>query len=178
MDTERRARIAVTVEGFKLPRYEEIPDVGLFLEQTVKYVNSYLSALPGAAITGSMVGNYVKMGLVANPVKKQYDRERIAYIFFIAVVKPVLSLDQIKLFMGLQKRTYPADVAYGYFREELKNVLDVVFGLKDKLDAVGSDRMTDEKDMLRNTIITVAHKIYLDRFFEAVANEDSRGEES
>ena len=178
MDTERRARIAGTVEGFKLPRYEEIPDVGLFLEQTVKYVNSYLSALPGAAITGSMVGNYVKMGLVANPVKKQYDRERIAYIFFIAVVKPVLSLDQIKLYMGLQKRTYPADVAYGYFREELKNVLDVVFGLKDKLDAVGSDRMTDEKDMLRNTIITVAHKIYLDRFFEAVANEDSRGEES
>ncbi len=176
MNQERRSQIAGTVEGFKLPKYEEIPDVGLFLEQTVKYVNSYLSALSGAAITGSMVGNYVKMGLVANPVKKQYDRERIAYIFFIAVVKPVLSLDQIKLFMGLQKRTYPVDVAYGYFREELKNVLDVVFGLKEKLDSVGSDRTTDEKDMLRNTIITVAHKIYLDRFFEAVANEDHRGE--
>lgn len=172
MNTERRARIAVTVEGFKLPRYEEIPDVGLFLEQTVKYVNSYLSALPGAAITGSMVGNYVKMGLVANPVKKQYDRERIAYIFFIAVVKTVLSLDQIGLFMGLQKRSYPTDVAYDYFREELKNILDVVFGLKEKLDAVGSDRATDERDMLRNAIITVAHKIYLDRFFEAVAEEN------
>ena len=31
------------IEQFRLPRYREIPDVGLYLDQTVKYVNRYLA---------------------------------------------------------------------------------------------------------------------------------------
>ena len=38
------------------------------------------------------------------------------------------------------------------------------------MDSVGMDS-TDEKIMLRNTIITIAHKIYLDKYFEALATE-------
>ena len=42
------------VEKFRLPRYSEIPSVGLYLEQTTKYINSLLSPL-GFEITGSMI---------------------------------------------------------------------------------------------------------------------------
>ena len=33
------------IEAFRLPRSREIPDVGLYLEQAVKYVNSFLAPL-------------------------------------------------------------------------------------------------------------------------------------
>ena len=49
-----------TIEGFRLPRYREIPNVGLYLEQVAKYINGYLNVLGYADITPSMISNYVK----------------------------------------------------------------------------------------------------------------------
>ncbi len=152
------------IRKFELPRYGEIPDVGLYLEQTCKYISGYLEPLGNISITSTMISNYVKMGLVSNPVKKQYNREQIAYIMYIAVAKNVLSLEHIQLMLELRKKSYDSEVAYEYFRLEFKNVLQYVFGIKDELEAVGVDN-TSEKTMLRNTIITVAHKVYLDMCF-------------
>ena len=81
--------LANAIKDFHLPKYTEIPNVGLYLEQTAKYISEALSPLFKNAITGSMNSNYVKKGLVSNPVKKQYDREQIAYLIFIALVKNV-----------------------------------------------------------------------------------------
>ena len=47
------------ISGFRLPRYEQIPDVGLYLEQTVRYVNSFLAPLGEVELTASMASNYV-----------------------------------------------------------------------------------------------------------------------
>ena len=161
MEQMIRDVIGASVKAFRLPRYEEITDVGLYLEQTAHCLTEYLKPLD-IAVTGSMVSNYVKRDLVKNPVKKLYDRERIAYLLFIAVAKSVLPLEDIQLMIRIQQATYAPEVAYNYFCCELENVLQLVFGLKDTLDEVGVEH-TDAKVMLRNTIITVAHKIYLDK---------------
>ena len=157
------------LNNFRLPLYREIPDVGLYLEQTTRYISQLLEPLGEGAVTASMISNYVKKGLVANPVKKQYDRERIAYLIFIVLAKSVLSLDNLARFIQMQKRTYTAEKAYDYFCLELENVLSFVFGQKLVLEDVGSDS-TDEKKMLRYTIIAIAHKIYLERSFAAIDN--------
>ena len=157
-----------TILRFSLPTYEQIPDVGLFLEQVCKYINDYLSVLPGFGLTTSMISNYVKKGIIANPVKKQYSREQIAYLFFIAVVKTVLSLEDIQLLIRLQQMIYPSQRAYDYFRLELRNVLEYVFELKDQPDLIGTDN-TQEKAILRNAIIAVAHKVYLNQMLSFAA---------
>ena len=72
------------VKDFYLPTYEQIPDMGLYLEQTVKYVNNCFENFPEMQLTASMVSNYVKKGLISNPVKKLYYREQIAHLIFIA----------------------------------------------------------------------------------------------
>lgn len=167
MDQSVKEEILESIRGFSLPRYEEIPNVGLYLEQTSKYISEYLEKLGDFTLTGSMISNYVKKGLVANPVKKQYTREQIAYLIFIAVGKSVLSMEDIRLLFALQKEIYTPQKAYDYFCTELENVLLFVFGLKDTLDTVGNDN-TDTKNLLRNTIITVAHKVYLDKAFAAL----------
>ena len=79
-----------------LPAYDQIPNVGLYLEQVTKFLNEYLEPLGCPPLTGSMISNYVKKGLLRNPVKKQYDREHIAVLLIIAVVKTVLSLEEVQ----------------------------------------------------------------------------------
>lgn len=59
----------MNIEEFRLPRYAQIPDVGLYLEQVVRYVNSHLAILGEPALTSSMVSNYVKQRLIPAPQK-------------------------------------------------------------------------------------------------------------
>ena len=148
------------IEEFRLPRYREIPNVGLYLDQTVKYINSYLAPLGNMEITASMVSNYVKKGLIPNPVKKQYGRDLVAYLFFIAVAKSVLSLDALSVFLRLQQRTYPLQKAYDYFCDEFENVLQFTFEIKDCIELRGEDS-SDEKRLLYTCIVAAVQKIYL-----------------
>lgn len=158
------------LNNFRLPRFHEIPDVGFYLEQTTRYISQLLEPLGEGNVTGSMISNYVKKGLVANPVKKRYNREQIAYLIFVALAKNVLSLDILNQFIQMQKRTYSAEKAYDYFCNELENMIAFVFGQKLTLEDVGEDE-TAEKEMLRNTIIAIAYKIYLERSFAALSEE-------
>lgn len=167
-----KEKIAASIGSFHLPAYNEIPDVGLYLEQTAKYISDYLAPLQYGPVTGSMISNYVKKGLIQSPVRKQYSREQIAYLIFIAIAKAVMSMDDLRLMMNIQRKTYTSQVAYEYFRAELDNVLEYVFGLKPDLETIGH-QVTDEKIMLRNMIIAVAHKVYLDKLFAVLREEGS-----
>ncbi len=158
-----------TVMNFKLPKYNEIPNVGLYLEQTAKYISD-IGHVGQIQVTGSMISNYVKKGLISNPVKKQYSREQIAYLIFITMAKSVLSMEDIKLLIEIQKRTYEPEVAYTYLAEEFENVLGYVFGLKPEMETIGRNNH-DAKVMLRNLIITIAHKAYLEMCFKYYRNE-------
>ena len=170
MNRQHQEEMTAAIRAFRLPRYEEIPNVGLYLEQAAKYINEYLLPLQEGGITGSMISNYVKKHLVANPVKKQYDRDQIAYLLFISVVKGVLSLDNVGTLLEIQKKDYPSQVAYNYFCTELEQVLQAVFGLGDALPVLAPDADTG-KVLLHNVVITVAHKIYLEKCFGALGAE-------
>ena len=69
MNLKINKEIADSMANFSLPRYDELPTVGFFLEQTVEYINQVLEPLNGLQITSSMVRNYVKQGLISNPGK-------------------------------------------------------------------------------------------------------------
>ena len=109
---------------FHLPTYKEIPSVGLYLDQTSKYINECLKDLDDMEITNSMISNYVKKDLIANPVKKQYGRDQIAYLIFIAMTKSSLSLDDVKNLFDLQKQEYSCEEAYTYFRDLFEKYYD------------------------------------------------------
>ena len=171
MKQETKQQISRSVQDFRLPRYHEIPNVGLYLEQATKLICEYLAPLQENAITGSMISNYVKKGLVSNPVKKQYSREQIAYLFFIAVAKSILSLDALTGFIHLQTQTYDLPKAYDYFAEEFENLLQFTFELKDTIESVGEDT-SDEKRLLYSCIAAVVQKVYLEKCLRAIASED------
>lgn len=173
MNKNKKGEISNSVQNFHLPKFNEIPDVGLFLEQVTKYVSDYLSPLTKNPITSSMISNYVKKEIIPRPVKRLYFREHIVYIIFIAIAKNVLPLEHLQTFIEMQKKTYDIEIAYEYFCMEFENVLLYVFEKKDTLDMIGIDD-TDEKYMLRNTIIAVVHKFYLEKCFERIEENNKR----
>ena len=148
---------------FRLPRFFEIPDVGLYLEQTTKYINGYLEPI-GFEITSSMIRNYVKQGLVKNPEQKQYFADHIGHLIAITVLKNVLSLENIATLFEYQRKVYTDPVAYDYFCMELENMIFHQFGLKESVDKIGNTS-SSEKKMLRSAIIAVSHIIFLESCF-------------
>lgn len=169
MKPETKQQVAEALMEFRLPRYHEIPTVGLYLEQTAKYINEYLLPLQETMLTTSMISNYVKKDLIPNPVKKLYYRDQIAYLFFIAVAKNVLSLDALIGFIKLQQQTYDLPKAYNYFCDELENLLQFTFDLKGTLEVLGEDN-TDEKKLLYTCIVSAVQKVYLEKCLKAIAD--------
>lgn len=177
MQPSIQAEIARSVRDFALPRYDQIPDTGLYLEQTARYISPYLSALGQAGLTGSMISNYVKQKLISSPVKKRYNRDQIARLIFIALIKSVLSIEEIQLLLRLQQRTHSIQTAYAYFCMEFENVLLYTLGAKDALEELGSES-SDERTLLRNAIVAVAHKVYLKKYCQALEVRLAEGERS
>ena len=171
MEQMLRDHINASIEALHLPAYQEIPDVGLYLEQTAKYISDALTPIQDMPITGSMISNYVKKGLISKPVRKQYSREQIAQLIFIAAAKSVVSMDDLNLMLSVQRKTYSIQVAYDYFRDELYQMLTYVFSRKGEMDALDT-QAAEEKVMLRNAVITVAHKIYLDKLFAVLRTQN------
>lgn len=153
------------IEGFRLPRYAQIPDVGLYLEQVVRYVNTHLAPLGEPELTISMVSNYVKQGLISSPIKKSYTAEHLARLMFIAVVKPVVPLEGLRMMFSIQGDNYTLPTAYNYFCDEFENMLGAAFGLAPAREGLG-ETQSDAKDLLRNTIVATVNKVYLDRYLE------------
>lgn len=170
MKQETKQQISLSVQNFRLPRYNEIPNVGLYLEQASKYICEYLAPLGENTLTSSMISNYVKKGLISSPVKKQYSREQLAYLLFIALAKNILSLDALAEFIHLQKDTYSLEKAYNYFCEEFENLLFFSFELKDTVDSA-YDIVSDEKRLLYTCIVAVVQKVYLEKCLQSIAAE-------
>lgn len=161
---------AEIVRGFRLPRYQEIPTVGLYLEQTAQYIGGYLEPLGEFALTPSMISNYVKKDLIASPVKKRYSRDQLSYLFFIAVAKSVLSLDALGDFIQIQQKTYDLEKAYDYFCGEFENVLQFTFEVRDMMEELGEENSM-EKRLLDTCIVAAVQKIYLEKHLRLLVDE-------
>ena len=174
MKTETKCRVAACAAGFALPRYADLPQMGLYLDQTVQYVNSYFRTFCGVELTSSMVSNYVKKGILSHPVRKKYARDQIASLMYIAVSKTVLSMENIDALFKMQRAHCSAGAAYDYFCDEMENCLPFVFGCTREIRDLAVDA-ADEKLLLRSTILAAANKMYLDCCFNALRQEEISG---
>ena len=83
---------------FSYPEWDEIPNIDLYLDQVLLYVNKVCSPISLAkekGLTASMVNNYVKHGYISKPEKKKYQRKQIARLIAITTLKSVFSIQEI-----------------------------------------------------------------------------------
>ncbi|MDO4521486.1 MAG: DUF1836 domain-containing protein [Erysipelotrichaceae bacterium] len=152
------------LKSFSMPAYEQIPDVGLYLDQVAKFINSFLTAFPEMTVTPSMISNYAKQKLISRINKKTYNRQQIAALIMIALSKTVISIDHVKQMLEeLRQTDETLEEAYTLFAKSLAEMLHSLAD-NDSFTAVNAGNDTDR--MMRNIVIAIAHKMYLEKYFE------------
>ena len=85
---------------FSLPSWDQIPDLGLYMEQVITFVRGCLRNFEDGTeepvITASAVNNYVRKKFMPQPVKKRYYRTHLAYLLIICTLKQAISIAEIQ----------------------------------------------------------------------------------
>lgn len=109
--------------SFKMLRYNEIPDIDLYMDQTIIYLNKRLMILTkndDSIITSSMINNYVKAGIIPSPISKKYSKKHIAYIICVCFFKQILSMNEIKVLFDYIKFNENEEKSYNFFCENIE----------------------------------------------------------
>lgn len=156
--------------NFRLPRWNEIPDIDLYIDQVVSYLENYLSNYIknenekklDKIITKTMINNYVKHEVIKPPVNKKYSREHIAYLFVIFILKQNYSMDEIKKLITLALDTSSIKDAYNRFCSEVEKAIKMTFTRNNYLN---STNLSEEQYILRNVVQSFANKLYVQKIF-------------
>lgn len=105
--------MSAILRKYQLPRWEEFPDLVLYMDQLTVLLNRYLAIGDGGeekTVTASMINNYVKMKIMPPPVKKKYGRAHLAYLVVICSLKDALGISAIE-------KMFPPDLDETMLRE-------------------------------------------------------------
>lgn len=88
------------INEYRLPAWEDIPDLGLYMEQVLSLLTEYLDYLPPELkdeqfITAATINNYVRNRYMPKPFKKKYYRIHIAYLVMICTLKQSLTISTL-----------------------------------------------------------------------------------
>ena len=104
--------------NFSYPKWEDIPNIDLYLDQVLLYVNQVCAPVSpdkDKGLTASMVNNYVKHGYLTKPDKKKYQRKQIARLIAITTLKSVFSIQEIAQTLNTLQTQASSDQLYDAF---------------------------------------------------------------
>lgn len=136
---------------FKLPSYDELPPISLYMEQVVSYVDDCLNPLfendNNDLVTPFMVNNYVKAKIIDAPSEKKYNKNHIGYLMAISLLKSVVPMKDIATFIDLDKH-YSGDRKnlYNFFKSiQEESIEKEVHKVKIRLDSLLKDAKKNSK---------------------------------
>lgn len=143
--------------NFHIPRWEELPNIDLYLDQVVTLLENSLKTLVSlkdekktTVITKTMINNYVKQGILKPPVNKKYSKENIARLIVICILKQIYSINDINSLIKLALETSGIEISYNKFCLLIEKSIDCVFNKKDFI--YDDEEITEERYMLKNVV--------------------------
>lgn len=158
---------AQRLAALRLPRFEAIPDIGLYMDQLIGYLEDTLAPLyqPGEKIiTRSMVNNYVKQGVLASAAGKRYSRDHVAYLVVICTLKQTFSIAEIDRLIRMQIASFDTPTAYNYYCDALEKALGALFSPEpaSPQGLVSGENVGDfERDLVLASTAAVAYTLYI-----------------
>lgn len=113
--------------NFSYPKWEDIPNIDLYLDQVLLYVNQVCAPVSpdkDKGLTASMVNNYVKHGYLTKPDKKKYQRQQIARLIAITTLKSVFSIQEIAQTLNTLQTQASSDQLYDAFVDYMNHGID------------------------------------------------------
>lgn len=155
----------IDISDFHIPRWNELPNIDLFLEQVVTLINTSLKPYlffgdddkeDNELLTKTMINNYVKHGIIEPPIKKQYSKSQVAKLFAICVLKQVYSMDDIKILLAMALKS-EIQISYDKFCLLFEEALDCAYNKKDYID---HSYTNDYQYLLKTVLLSCSYKIY------------------
>ena len=85
--------------------WDQLPDFALYMDQVLSYMDRQVIRFgDDDALTAAMVNNYTKSGLVPRAEGKKYNREHLAYLTAICILKRVMSARDMDLLLQEELR--------------------------------------------------------------------------
>ncbi|HEM3663989.1 TPA: DUF1836 domain-containing protein [Streptococcus suis] len=107
-----------------IPYWHELPDLDLYLDQVLLYVNQTTNSselLEQKSLTASMINNYVKHKQLEKPVKKKYQKQQVARLIALTILKNVFSIQEISQTLNLLLQTDSSETLYNHFVDCMRN---------------------------------------------------------
>lgn len=161
------------IEKFHMPRWEELPEIDLYLDQVVSFIDKYLlyylndddqkdDKKEQNVLTKTMINNYVKQKIMEAPVKKKYNRNNIAYLFVICILKQCYSINDIDKLIKFTLKDTALEIAYNRFCDVLESALKSTFIDK---KFIYEKSTTSNGYVLLNVVQTIASKLYVEKIY-------------
>lgn len=115
----------------ELPSWDEFPEIELYMDQVVILTTKYLAHLGSLLdedkpVTPAMINNYVKMGLLPAPTKKRYNKDHLACLIMVCILKRSLSMSVIQKLIPVGKNSEEVGATYEAFRLNRKRSVEYV----------------------------------------------------
>lgn len=117
---------------FHCPRWEELPNLGLYMDQVLIVVEGALRPLfpsDPVLLTATMVNNYVKQQILPPSEKKKYGRNHLATLITITLLKRVLSVAEMGVVLRVLSQTREPAEGYDLLCDQLEHRLTGRAGL-------------------------------------------------
>ena len=165
------------INKFHIPRWNELPNVDLYLDQVVNLINSTLSPYIFLnndkkkeniqVLTKTMINNYVKNNLIEAPEKKLYSKIQLAKLFVICILKQVYSMQDISTLISIALEKTKAQEKYDTFCELFEKALVCTFNQEEF-----KDNNAENSNLLRYVLLSCSYKIYVQNITLSEKNED------
>lgn len=126
---------------YHLTVYEKLPDIDLYMDQVITYLERQLLTFQLSSldkqITSSMINNYVKGEVIPSPTAKRYNKEHLALILEVCLLKKALSISNIKTILDSKYKNTDFAETYNDFTKEASQTLhNVAADTANKLEKI------------------------------------------
>ena len=138
-------------------RWEQIPDIDLYKDQLIEYLKrQHIGFVLGMEepLTSAMINNYVKAGVLPRAKGKRYDRDHIAYLTAVSLLKQVLSVQETGKILEMSMEGRSVQEFYEQYTDELDKALSSEAETLEKIDSA---------DELKRTALMLAVRSYADK---------------
>ncbi|SFH67265.1 DUF1836 domain-containing protein [Pisciglobus halotolerans] len=182
--SESLERWTEEIMQYHFPRWEDLPDIDLYMDQVLTLIDKYLHIFQTNEekniLTSSMINNYVKLKMIPKPIKKRYTKKHLAYLIAITVLKQVLTIPEIKKGILLQANVNGMREAYNLFCTEQEYALKAIASTiseEKKWPLIQEDTNKDNR-IVRNAALAVAAKIVTEKILSVMPVEENGKEEN
>ncbi len=121
---EKQRAFAERFGGFAPMPYRDLPDLGLYMDQVITYVQRQCASLYPAGehvLTPATVNNYVKCQLVSRPDGKKYGRDQLAQLLMLCILKQAATIDEMRTLLRVPEGG-SVEAMYGAFCDTQRSV--------------------------------------------------------